>query len=374
MVAHYEAAERLLVITGPGRDAPQLPAGHVYRQRELPADWNTVATAAARRRQGLVALPLADGPSFLLARRSVAFSSYANIVRGLLRSPLFALRTGCTALRLEWSKSHRRIVSVLYQEKSTGFRHNLEAPAFVLACGALRSTKLLFDSSCRDFPDGLGNEFGNLGRFLHDHAREWWSVELDKPIRRMAPAAYLTRRPFGESEPLMSTSWAVGLGATRRDKMLSLLPSASNKVGVNVFGSMVPSEANYVRPHPSLKDEFGLPQLEVHLKYDSQTLDNIVSARATFTELLDEAGYPCRLDPVDPQLTPGNSVHYGGTARMHREAKYGVCDQWSRVFGIPNLVVADASTFTTSSEKNPTLTAMALARRAAERLAHDLRG
>jgi choline dehydrogenase-like flavoprotein len=36
------------------------------------------------------------------------------------------------------------------------------------------------------------------------------------------------------------------------------------------------------------------------------------------------------------------------------------------------VAVVDASTFTTSSEKNPTLTAMALAARAAQRLACDL--
>jgi choline dehydrogenase-like flavoprotein len=36
-------------------------------------------------------------------------------------------------------------------------------------------------------------------------------------------------------------------------------------------------------------------------------------------------------------------------------------------------VVADASCFTTNSEKNPTLTAMALSCRAADRLAADLK-
>ena len=43
------------------------------------------------------------------------------------------------------------------------------------------------------------------------------------------------------------------------------------------------------------------------------------------------------------------------------------------VAGGSNLVVADASCFTTNSEKNPTLTAMALAARAASRLAADLK-
>ena len=49
-------------------------------------------------------------------------------------------------------------------------------------------------------------------------------------------------------------------------------------------------------------------------------------------------------------------------------------DAWSRVHDVPNVVVVDASAFTTGPEKNPTLTAMALASRAAVRLADDLAG
>jgi choline dehydrogenase-like flavoprotein len=39
----------------------------------------------------------------------------------------------------------------------------------------------------------------------------------------------------------------------------------------------------------------------------------------------------------------------------------------------PNLVVADSSVFTTNPEKNPVLTSMTLAARAADRLASELR-
>ena len=86
-----------------------------------------------------------------------------------------------------------------------------------------------------------------------------------------------------------------------------------------------------------------------------------------------DAGYQCRLDPVEPQLAPGRAVHYGGTARMHRSRAHGVLNEWNRPFDVPNLIVTDASCFTTNSEKNPTLTAMALSARAARRLADDLK-
>ncbi|HKO51415.1 MAG TPA: GMC oxidoreductase [Polyangiaceae bacterium] len=70
---------------------------------------------------------------------------------------------------------------------------------------------------------------------------------------------------------------------------------------------------------------------------------------------------------------PGNSVHYGGTCRMHESPQFGVVDEFSRVHGAANVIVADSSVFTTGPEKNPVLTAMALAARASARLVRDLR-
>lgn len=368
----YERAEHMLGITASGRDVPELPAGWSDHRRTLPPDWERVATFAAKRGQGLTIMPLADGQNFLFARRATAFNSYSCIVSKLISKPNFTLKRGCAALRLEWSGARRRVESVTYQDRVTNRQERVSASAFVVACGPLGSTKLLFDSACSDFPDGLGNDRGVLGRYLHDHPREWWSVQMDKPITRLARAAYLTRRAFDDVPPLMSTSWTIGL-ASDKEKIRSLVPGKCHAVGVQVFGSMIPTERHFVRPHPTLKDEFGLPQLDIHLDFDAAVIQNVCSARSWFIELMGDAGYPCTLNPVVPQCVPGSAVHFGGTVRMHESPEFGMVDQWNRLFDVPNVTVVDASTFTTSSEKNPTLTAMALASRAAQRLGHDLR-
>ena len=97
------------------------------------------------------------------------------------------------------------------------------------------------------------------------------------------------------------------------------------------------------------------------------------SARKNWQSLLDEAGYKGTIQDVVPQLFPGNAVHYGGTARMHKNPKYGVLDAWNRLHDVSNVIVCDASSFTTGSEKNPTLTAMALSARAMDKLVEDLK-
>jgi choline dehydrogenase-like flavoprotein len=58
---------------------------------------------------------------------------------------------------------------------------------------------------------------------------------------------------------------------------------------------------------------------------------------------------------------------------MHASPRFGVTDSFNRLHDIPNVLVVDASCFTTGPEKNPTLTLMALAARSADRLARDLK-
>jgi choline dehydrogenase-like flavoprotein len=88
---------------------------------------------------------------------------------------------------------------------------------------------------------------------------------------------------------------------------------------------------------------------------------------------MQEAGHRVAIREIVPTLVPGTAKHYGGAARMHASPKFGVTDKFNRLHEIPNVMVVDASCFTTGAEKNPTLTVMALAARSADRLARDLR-
>ncbi len=54
---------------------------------------------------------------------------------------------------------------------------------------------------------------------------------------------------------------------------------------------------------------------------------------------------------------------------MGRDPKTSALNGYCQSHDVKNLFVTDGSCFTTSSEKNPTLTIMALSTRAAERIA-----
>ncbi|MCB8985292.1 MAG: GMC family oxidoreductase [Ardenticatenaceae bacterium] len=372
LIPYYVKAEQLLDITATPQDVPNLPVGKHKYNHFLPKDWEGVARCAEKRGQGLTIIPLADGPPWMVAKRGTAFNSYTNIIRPLLKNSNFQFITNAHALQLEWSGQKKKVDAVIYHDRNTGSRNRLEGAAFVIACGTLGSTKLLFDSFCTDFPQGLGNSAGILGRYLHDHPKEWWAMDLEKPISPLVPSGYLTRKPYDESTPLLASSWTIG-SVFLKDKLLTFVGGKAKVLGVQVFGTMIPVEKYYAKPEANKKDEFGLPLLELKIRFDDEVIKNMESARGHWQSLLDEAGYKGTIQDVAPQLFPGHSVHYGGTVRMHKNPKYGVLDAWNRLHDVPNVVVCDASSFTTGAEKNPTLTAMALSARAMDKLGEDLK-
>ncbi len=372
LVPYYEMVERLISITGYSKDVPNLIAGKYDFHRELPKDWKVVSKHASARGQGLTTLPLANGPRWMIINRSTAFNSFSVLIKPLMTSPLFRLMTGADVLNLEWSGNKKKVEAVIFYDKKTGKTERLSAAAVVVACGPLHSTKLLFNSACSDFPEGLGNTEGVLGKYLHDHAREWFSFDLDKPITLLGHAAYLTRKPYSSSPPLLSNSWTIG-AASSSQRILSLVPLKGKTVGVQVFGTMIPVENYFVEPDKTKKDAFGFSPLKIHLEFTSEVIENMIQARNHLLSILADAGYHGNLHEVVPQLNPGTSFHYGGTIRMHESPQYGMLDGWNRLHAVPNVFVVDASSFTTGGEKNPTLTAMALAARASDRLIEDLK-
>jgi len=372
LVPYYALAEWVMDVTGDPYDRPLLPTGNFKYQHQLPKDWQRIATYAAAHGQGLTTLPLADGPPWMMVRRGTAFNSFTQIVQPLQRAPNFKLITNAHVLQLEWSGEKRKVTGLVYHDRTDGSQQRLEATAVIVACGPLNSAKLLFDSACSDFPDGLGNSQGVLGRYLHDHAKEWWWMESDKPLSPLVPSGYLTRKPHAQSDPLISSSWTIGV-LNNKDKLRSFTPLKSKLLGVQVFGTMVPREEFSVQPSQEKKDEFGLPALDICIHFEENAIKNMADSRTHWLSLLDEAGYKGKVHQEEPRLIPGESVHYGGPVRMHNSPKYGVLDRWNRLHDAPNVIVGDAAAFTTGCEKNPTLTAMALAARAAHKLAADLK-
>ena len=368
----YDRIEPLLHIAGPAADVPRLPAGRLKDRWSLAPEWEAVAREVSTSGRDLIAMPYAYGSETILTRSATAFNAYTRLIKPILQRGGLSLRFDTRAQTLEWSNTERRVVAVHCRDVGTGARLRIPCRAVVLAAGAVNSAQILLESTSGEFPEGLGNRHGVLGRYLHDHPLAKVFVELGRRVS-LAPASYLTRSSLAGSDPLYAAACMQWNSASHMARtLLSGHPGLTSRLGFSLFGTMIPTREDQIAIDRRAPSSDTRSPLLFSLRYPQRCVQELERAKDDLLAGLERAGWAPRLKVFHVEV-PGNSVHYGGTCRMHESPRFGVVDAFSRVHGAPNVIVADSSVFTTGPEKNPVLTAMALAARASDRLARDLR-
>lgn len=289
-----------------------------------------------------------------------------------------------------------RAAGVEYVDRKTGMRHQAKARAVVLAAGTCETTRLLLNSA----PGGLANSSGQLGRNLTD--------STGASFRAYVPA--LAGRPRYNEDGIGGQHIYIPFWLYKEQKNGTLdfprgyhfeiggrfgippaaaLPrvwgadlkkavrSASGAtIGLTLRGEMIPNKDTYCEIDPTTKDRFGIPVLRFAFRWSQHELNQVAhgqrSAHAVFKRM--------NATILDPELPPeqlitagGEIIHELGTARMGPDARSSVVNSYGQTWDVGNLVLMDGSIFASGAHKNPTLTILALALRASERLTAQFR-
>jgi choline dehydrogenase-like flavoprotein len=368
----YDRVEPWLQISGTMNSLPQLPAGKVRDVRALGQAWQRIAAAAEVEGQAIVPVPYVYGARTTLTLSGTVFNSFVRLVKPRLGAGLIEARFGKQVTQLEWSGGARRVTAVLARDRQTGADERIPCRAVVVAAGAVNTAKLFLQSTSADFPHGLGNTHGVLGGYLHDHPIGKLMVDLNAPLA-FTPAAYITRLPLDRTIPLFAASALQWSGVQHFVRStLQGHPGRLSAAGFSLFGTMAPTPDNFVALDTTKQSDDGSPGTTLHIRYPPESKAALEATRDQVVHLFDRVGLEPKVSlwAIDPV---GSAIHFAGSCRMHASPRFGMLDAWSRMHAVPNVVVADSAAFTTGSEKNPVLTAMALAARASQRLVDDLR-
>jgi choline dehydrogenase-like flavoprotein len=143
-----------------------------------------------------------------------------------------------------------------------------------------------------------------------------------------------------------------------------------------VRGSMVPNERSYCEIDSEVVDQWGIPVLRFHFKWNEEEIRLAEDANQTCKAIVEAAGGKVIAESGSPHdryghLGPGGVAHEVGAVRMGSDAKTSVLNGFCQAHDVSNLFVTDAACFTTNPDKNPTLSILALSWRAAEHLADE---
>jgi choline dehydrogenase-like flavoprotein len=151
-------------------------------------------------------------------------------------------------------------------------------------------------------------------------------------------------------------------------------PMRDRLLGFCMQGEDLPQASNRVDLDPSVRDIRGVPVARTTYKPHSHEIAASRHHGARLKSILQETGAEHIIVATSPMTTgeaeslalPETAMlpisrHIAGTARMGRDPKSSVCDEWGRLWDAPNVLVADSSLFPTISGYGPTLTLVALA-------------
>jgi choline dehydrogenase-like flavoprotein len=300
---------------------------------------------------------------------------------------------------------------VSFVDRKTGQHHSVAAKAVVLAASTCESARILLNSKSNRFPDGLANESGQVGRNLMDSVvtsmvgrfpaleamppRQddglggaglshiyvpWWGYEeqarkqLDFPRGYHIEMAGGRRMPGAVSMGTLADQCSHSYGAELRNEIRRRYGSYHLFSG---NGEMIPNENSYCDIDPEVTDRWGIPVTRFHWKWGEHELRQAAHMRQTITALIDRLGGEVvggRNTPRELLLAEGGvNNHEVGTTRMGASVKDSVVNAFGRAWNVKNLFVTDGGVFASSSDKNPTLTILALAWRNSVHLIEEAR-
>jgi len=258
-----------------------------------------------------------------------------------------------------------------------GVEHHQRARAVAVAGYSIETPRLLLLSASKRFPEGLGNDHDQVGRFLMVQGAPQTAGRFSDEIRMYkAPPPEVSTEQFYETDPSkpykrgwsiqtvspLPITWAEHVtaqghwGETLREYMRDYVHWAT----LGALCEFLPQARNRV----TLADETDRHGLKVaHFSYSQCDNDKqlMKAAQASMEDILHAAG-------AQEVITIDRYAHLVGGARMATTPQGGVIDTDHKVFGMPNLFVVDGSTLPTQGSANPALTIMALAARAADRI------
>lgn len=263
-----------------------------------------------------------------------------------------------------------------------------------LCASSMASTAILMQSKSDRFPNGMGNDSGELGHNIMDHqlgsgANGKFDGFEDRYYTGRRPNGfYIPRfrnlgnnsekvdflRGYGYQGGASRSDWTeaiaeFGYGKSMKDKILQ--PGQWN-IGMGGFGEVLPYHENKMILNYDKLDQYGLPTITFDAEFKENEIKMKEDWKVQAAEMLEAAG--CKdVTVFDSNAPIGRGIHEMGTARMGRDPKTSVLNKFNQVHKVPNVFVTDGACMTSAANQNPSLTYMALTARAANHAINELK-
>jgi choline dehydrogenase-like flavoprotein len=305
---------------------------------------------------------------------------------------------------------------VSYVSKDDMMEYQVFGRTVILAASACESARLLLNSKSTRHPNGLANNSGVVGKYLHDSTgaamggilpqlfgrkrynedgvggmhvySPWWGDNRKLDF----PRGYHIEYWGGMGQPAYGFGWGIeglngqypvngqkkeagGYGRSLKEDYRYFYGAG---VGMAGRGEAIALASNYCEIDPNVVDKYGIPVLRFHVKYTDYEIKQAKHMKETFREMMHAMGAVITWGDDGPGNnygleSPGKIIHEAGTVRMGSDPKASALNQWNQAHDCKNLFVVDGGPFVSQADKNITWTILALSMRASEYLVDEMK-
>ncbi|WP_256011986.1 GMC oxidoreductase [Desertivirga xinjiangensis] len=404
----YSYAERFAGISGSKDGLPQLPDGDYLPAMEMNCVEKDVADRIKEHYKGLRHMIMGRTANLTVPHHNrtncqyrnkcwlgcqfgAYFSTQSSTLPAAMATGNLTLRPFSIVTRILYDKDSKKARGVEILDAETNQTYDYFAKVVFVCASSLNSAWVLMNSATDVWPEGLGSSSGELGHNLMDHhfrcgaSGKADGYEDKYYYGRRPNGIYIPRfrnlgadkrdyiRGFGYQGRASREGWSreiaeLNIGAQFKE---ALCEPGRWSIGLTAFGETLPYHENKVSLDKTKKDKWGLPVLAI----DCEIKDNEKKMRKDMMldaqEMLEIAGMK-DVTTYDSGYAMGQGIHEMGTARMGRDPKTSVLNEWNQVWDAKNVYVTDGSCMTSASCVNPSLTYMALTARAVDHAVKEL--
>lgn len=406
----YDYIESYIGVSGQNEGLPQLPDGKFLPPMDLncleqelkKSVKDKFGRALTIGRTAHLTAPLAHSPQRGTCQfrnmciRGCPYGGYYSSNSGALPA---AEKTGNMTLRpnsivheIIYDEKKGKATGVKVLDAETGEQVEFYANVIFLCASTFGSTFIMLNSTSNRFPNGFGNDSGELGSNIMDHhlgvgaEGDYDGFEDMYYSGRRANGFYIPRyrnlgtekrdylRGFGYQGGASRQGWSSVVSELSFGAELKELATKPGKwrMGMTGFGEILPYHDNLVKLNKDKKDKYGLPTLLFETEFKENEYKMRKDMAADAAEMLEATGVK-NIRTYDNPGGVGLGIHEMGTARMGKDPKTSVLNKWNQVHACKNVFVTDGSFMTSSACQNPSLTYMAMTARAADYAVSELK-
>ncbi len=395
---HYSSLEKFLNIYGHKDRLKHLPDGEYHNYLPFTESEKYFAQRVEKKLGYKVIHSRGFGPYQPGSKHDWPLSSSpGSTLKQALQTGKVEILSNHIAEKLIINKGKNSAEGLIVINRLNGKRKFLKASLVVLCASTIQSLRLLLNSEKTNNSEGFIDYSGQLGKNLMDHIstcrfftipshqdEKETSIKNKTAVLSGAGSFFI---PFGSNHKNTTDfirGYGIWGGIDRFEPPKCLKRNPSSKTGFLIgHGEVLPHKENKVTlsrevdkydvPIPYIKCTWRENEKKM-VKHMNQTIEETIKvANGEIVPFPKIFNFPF-LDKILTKAVaiqnepppPGYYIHEVGGAPMGKEKDTSVIDKWNRLWDCKNVLVVDGACWPTSSWQSPTLTMMAITKRACE--------